>query len=78
MILGIGVPTLNPRTHLNYFGKKSMSILCENVGLHIEEYYQELPVIDLMYDYIDYNEQYVKGILDNNESYYSVYILKKE
>ncbi|MBL7095381.1 class I SAM-dependent methyltransferase [candidate division KSB1 bacterium] len=75
MILGITVPTLNPRSHLQYFSKDSMEFLCNIVGLKIEEYYQELPVIDLMYDYIDYNEDFIKDILDNNESYYSVYLL---
>jgi len=74
-ILGLTIPTLNPRRHLQYFSKDSMKFLCDKVGLKIEEYYQELPVIDLMYDYIDYNEDLIQSILDNNESYYSVYLL---
>lgn len=75
-ILGLMVPTLNPRSHVNFYTKKSMGILCNEVGLEIEEYYQELPVIDLMYDYIEYNEALVEEILNKNESYYSVYIIR--
>jgi 2-polyprenyl-3-methyl-5-hydroxy-6-metoxy-1,4-benzoquinol methylase len=74
-ILGINIPTLNPRSHLNYFCKKSMEYLCNEVGLKVAEYYQELPVIDLMYDFIDYSDKLVDDILDNNEAYYSIYLL---
>lgn len=74
-ILGISVPMLNPRSHLNYFSKESMEFLCNRTGLTIREYFQELPVIDLMYEFIDYGEDLVNGILDDNESYYSVYLL---
>jgi len=74
-ILGINTPTINPRTHLNYFSKKSMDRLCSEVGLKVQEYYQELPVIDLMYDFISYNDQMVDEILHDNESYYSVFII---
>jgi len=74
-ILGITIPTINPRSHLNYFSKKSMEYLCKRVGLKIERYYQELPVIDLMYDFINPSDDFVQEILLNNESYYSVYLL---
>jgi len=74
-ILGATVPTLNPRSHLNYFNKTSMEYLCNKVGLSVVEYYQELPVIDLMYDFIDFNDGFVNEIIENNESYYSVYLL---
>ena len=74
-ILGLSVPTLNPRSHLNYFSKKSMEFLCNKTGFKIQEYFQELPVIDLMYNFIDYNNDLVSEILDNNESYYSVYLI---
>lgn len=74
-ILGINTPTINPRTHLNYFSKKSMDRLCSEVGLKVQEYYQELPVIDLMYDFISFNDQIVDEILQDNESYYSVFII---
>jgi 2-polyprenyl-3-methyl-5-hydroxy-6-metoxy-1,4-benzoquinol methylase len=74
-ILGITVPTLNPRSHLSFFSKRSMEYLCTSVGLKVEAYYQELPIIDLMYEFIDYSDDFVKEIIDNNESYYSVYLL---
>jgi 2-polyprenyl-3-methyl-5-hydroxy-6-metoxy-1,4-benzoquinol methylase len=75
-ILGLMVPTLNPRSHVNFYTNKSIDLLCNKVGLEVEEYYQELPVIDLMYDYIDYNSSLIEEILDKNESYYSVYIIR--
>ena len=74
-ILGVTVPTINPRSHLNYFSKKSMEYLTERVGLKIKEYYQELPVIDLMYDFISPGDDFIEEILLNDESYYSVYLL---
>ena len=74
-IFGITTPTINPRSHLNYFSKQSMDHLCSEIGLKVEEYFQELPVIDLMYDFLSYNEEMVEEILNDNESYYSVYIL---
>ena len=52
-----------------------MEYLCKRVGLKIERYYQELPVIDLMYDFINPSDDFVQEILLNNESYYSVYLL---
>ena len=52
-----------------------MEYLCNEVGLKVAEYYQELPVIDLMYDFIDYSDKLVDDILDNNEAYYSIYLL---
>ena len=45
-------------------------------GFEIDAYFQELPVIDLMYDFISYSEELVESILKDNESYRSVYILK--
>ena len=52
-----------------------MKFLCNKTGFKIQEYFQELPVIDLMYDFIDYGDKLVNEILDGNESYYSVYLL---
>lgn|SRR3989338_3956060 len=75
-ILGITNPTLNPRAHINFYTRRSMEYLCHSIGLSIEHVFQELPVIDLMYDYIDYNEQLVESILNKEEAYYHVYILK--
>ena len=74
-ILGISTPTINPRSHINFFNKTSMNYLCDQIGLVIEDYYQELPVIDLMYDFIIYDDDLVDDILKKNESYYSVYLV---
>ena len=52
-----------------------MNYLCDQIGLVIEDYYQELPVIDLMYDFIIYDDDLVDDILKKNESYYSVYLV---
>jgi len=77
-ILGITNPTLNPRAHINFYTKRSMEYLCNTIGLCIEKVFQELPVIDLMYDHIDYNDQLVEAILKRDEGYYHVYVLKKK
>lgn len=77
-ILGINVPTLNAYQHLHFFTPKSFSCLCDKLGFKIIGSFQELPVIDLMYDYIDYNDNLIDEILRNNESYVHVYIIKKK
>lgn len=74
-ILGISVPTINPRSHLSYFSQDSMKVLADRVGLKIERYFQELPIIDLMYEFIEDSENLVEEILNNDESYYSVYLM---
>lgn len=74
-ILGAEVPTLNPRQHLNFYTSDSMKYLCDKEGFKIIEEYQELPIIDLMYPYIDRYSNIVDEILEADESYYKVYIL---
>jgi 2-polyprenyl-3-methyl-5-hydroxy-6-metoxy-1,4-benzoquinol methylase len=76
-ILGVTVPTINPRTHLSYYSYSSMAVLAKRVGLKIDEYFQELPVIDLMYNFVEDTEELLEEIISNNESYYSVYLLSK-
>jgi ubiquinone/menaquinone biosynthesis C-methylase UbiE len=76
-ILGVNVPTLNPREHFHFFTPKSFSRLCRNTGLSIVDRLQELPVIDLMYDHVSYGDALIKDILEKDESYYHVYLLKK-
>ena len=76
-ILGITVPTINPRSHLSYYCYNSMEILAKRVGLKIDKYFQELPVIDLMYGFIEDTEELLQEIIANDESYYSVYLLSK-
>ncbi len=76
-ILGVNVPTLNPRQHINFFTEKSMEYICDEAGMKIIDEYQELPVIDLMYPYIDYSESLIDEIIESKESYYKVFILGK-
>ncbi len=77
-ILGVAVPTINPREHINFYTPKSMQILAKQCGLKVEAYYGELPVIDLMYPYINYSEQLIEDIVRKGETYCHVYIFKKE
>ena len=76
-ILGISTPTLSPRAHINFFTEKSFKKLCKQTNLKILEFFQELPVIDLMYPYIDFNSDLIDDILSKKESYYHVYIVGK-
>ncbi len=77
-ILGVNVPTLNSYEHVQFFTPKSFSHLCKYTGFEIVKSFQELPVIDLMYEYIDYDYSLVESILKNNESYYLVYVIRKK
>lgn len=76
-ILGVETPTVNPRAHLNFYTRKSLQILCQQTGLEIHSFFQELPVIDLMYPHIDYSPELIAGILRRNEAYYHIYFFKK-
>ena len=76
-ILGVNTPTLNPRQHINFFTPKSMESMCQQSGFKVLELVNELPVIDLMYDYIQYSDALVDEIVEMNESYNHVYILEK-
>jgi 2-polyprenyl-3-methyl-5-hydroxy-6-metoxy-1,4-benzoquinol methylase len=77
-ILGINTPTLNPTEHINFFTQKSFEYLCRQVGFEIVDQFQELPIIDLMYPYMDFNADTIKDIINKSESYYFVYILRKK
>ena len=76
-ILGVYTPTLSPREHINFFTPRSMEKTAEENGFHIVNFYQELPVIDLMWEFLDEESLVIDEIIDNNECYYHVYILKK-
>jgi len=76
-ILGVNTPTLNPKTHLQMFTKESFEHMCGDAGIEIVQLFCELPVIDLMYEYISYNDYLVEDIVENEESYYYVYLLRK-
>jgi 2-polyprenyl-3-methyl-5-hydroxy-6-metoxy-1,4-benzoquinol methylase len=75
-ILGVRTPTLNPKVHLQMFTEDSFKCMCNKAGLEIVKLFGELPVIDLMYDYIDYSDELIADIIDKKESYYHVYLLK--
>jgi hypothetical protein len=76
-ILGANVPTLNPRQHINFYTKKIMEHLCKVSEFELSGEYQELPVIYLMYPYIDYSDKLINEIVEADESYNKVYILSK-
>lgn len=76
-ILGVNTPTLNPRQHISFPTRKSMKYICEKTGFNIVEVLNELPVIDLMYPYINYTDELALEIAALDQSYYHVYILKK-
>ena len=54
-----------------------MDYLAKQCGLKVMAMFGALPVIDLIYPYINYSEELVDSIIRNGESYYHVYILKK-
>lgn len=60
------------------YTKNSFGKICERVGLEIVDLFCELPVIDLMYDHIEYNSELINDIIDKEESYYFVYLIKKK
>lgn len=77
-ILGAKVPTLNPRVHLQMYSQESFQHLCSQSGIIVEHLFCELPVIDLMHDYITFNPQLIDDIVETKESYYYVYLLRKK
>lgn len=74
-VLGANTPTVNPRAHISFFSRKSMSECCSQAGLQILVKGQELPIIDLMYKYLDYSPSLVDDILKTDEAYYHTYII---
>jgi SAM-dependent methyltransferase len=76
-LLGMATPTITPRNHLNFFTHKSFNYICKKTGFKILEKYQELPIIDLMYDYIDNEKKEIKKILKEDKSYYRTYFIEK-
>ena len=74
-ILGIDTPTLNPRAHINFYTPKSIAQLCARHNLAIAWQSQELPVIDLTHPHVQFNQDLIHEIVQNNECYYHVYAL---
>jgi 2-polyprenyl-3-methyl-5-hydroxy-6-metoxy-1,4-benzoquinol methylase len=76
--LGVSVPTLNPREHVNFYSQTSLEKVASQAGLIVENVLNELPVIDLMWPFIDQSDPTViEDIISHDESYYLVYILRK-
>lgn len=76
-ILGINTPTLNPREHLQFFTKDSLCQLMKEYGFELAVYGQELPVIDLMWEYLPQDFNAHDDIIKNDEGYYQIYIFQK-
>jgi SAM-dependent methyltransferase len=76
-LLGMKTPTITPKNHLNFFSHKSFALLCKKSGFRVINSNQELPIIDLMYDFIDNYKNELKKILKNDLSYYRTYLIQK-
>ncbi|MDC1048116.1 methyltransferase domain-containing protein [Flavobacteriaceae bacterium] len=76
-ILGVNTPTLNPREHLQFFSKESLCQLMKEYGFELCVYGQELPVIDLMWEYLPQDFNAHDDIIKNDEGYYQIYIFQK-
>jgi SAM-dependent methyltransferase len=77
-LLGVHTPALNPRQHINFYTDKSIGILAKKYNFSLlGKPFPELPIIDLMWDFIDKSDKnIVQDIIDKGESYYKVYIFK--
>ena len=77
-ILGATVPTLNPRAHINFFTKNSIGLVAEGSGFQLLDIFYELPIIDLMWPFVDQDDpQLIDDIMDSKEAYYQILIFKK-
>ncbi len=76
-ILGVYTPTINPRQHLNFFTYKSIEYLCKENNFKIKHYGYELPIIDLMWPFIQNEKQLLEDIHLKKEGYYHIYILNR-
>jgi len=76
--LGVDTPTLNPRQHVNFYSDKSIGILAKKYNFSlIDDPFSELPIIDLMWDFIDESDEtLIQDIVNKGESYYKIYIYK--
>jgi SAM-dependent methyltransferase len=77
-LLGMATPTITPKNHLNFFTDKSFNYICKKTGFKVLKKYQELPIIDLMYDYINNEKKEIKKILKEDKSYYRAYFIQKQ
>ena len=73
--LGANTPTLNPREHINFYSAESIEKLAGRHGFNFVASFDELPVIDLMWDFMDgADDHIISDIIEKGESYYRVYI----
>jgi len=75
-LLGARTPTLNPKVHIQMFTENSFELMCDKAGVKVVKLFGELPVIDLMYDYLRFDDELIEEIMDFNESYYHAYLLE--
>ncbi len=78
-LLNSETPTLNPRMHVNFFTEKSLQLLARKYCFEVLDFYQELPIIDLMWPHIsdESSEDIIDSIVSQRECYYHIYILRK-
>ena len=77
-ILGASVPTLNPREHINFYTPNSIKHIARKYGFDIMDVFEELPIIDLMWPFLDEDDPHlIEDIIEKKESYYHVYIFQK-
>jgi len=76
-ILGVYTPTLNPREHIHFFTRESLDKVVHHHGFRIMSHSQELPIIDIMWDFVDADTDIIRQIVDRKECYYDVYILER-
>jgi hypothetical protein len=76
-ILGINTPTINPREHLNFIPRESVNKLLIEYGFEPIIWGQELPVIDLMWNYIPVSDKLRQTIIEEDKAYYHIYLYKK-
>ena len=76
-LLGVNTPTFNPREHLQFFDRMALVNLMQSTGFEPIIFGQELPVIDLMWEYLPENFNEFDQIIERDESYYQIYVFKK-
>ncbi len=77
-ILCASVPTLNPREDINFYTKRSLALMVEKLGFKVIDVYNELPFIDLMWPYVDQDDEcLIEDIVKMDESYDHVFLFRK-
>lgn len=77
-ILGVTIPTINPRQHINFYSLTSFRLIASTNNFTEKYFLNELPVIDLMWPYLHFEDKTLyEDIVQKNESYYYLFILEK-